>query len=243
MIAEKKAKADEVAAVPVSLASGWLKFDTKPAKQALSTWVTKWMFAYTQHVHDNVLASVAALRAFMDDAQAGLDPAGDAASLSDEQLTGAMTHIHAVTVADPLVDGLFEPLRGAVALLRRYGIVLDDPTTEALEKAPYEWEDTRKLADAASETLAPQKAAHGQRILQEAEAFTAEVTSFRAEFKAHAPFGHECGTEDCYTQLDGGGAAGRGARAASCAGARCSSTCASTRGASSRPAARPAAAC
>ena len=32
-----------------------LKVDARPAKQALSTWVTKWMFAYTQHLQDTVL--------------------------------------------------------------------------------------------------------------------------------------------------------------------------------------------
>ena len=33
-VAEKKVKTDEVAAMPVSSTRGWLKFDTKPAKQA-----------------------------------------------------------------------------------------------------------------------------------------------------------------------------------------------------------------
>ena len=58
-----------------------------------------------------------------------------------------------------------------------------------------------KLAAAVSQTLAL-AAQQGQRVLQEAETFSTEVAAFRGEFKAHALFGHECGTEDSYTQID-----------------------------------------
>ena len=203
-IAEKKTKADEVAAMPVTQVRGWLRFDCKPAKQALSTWVTKWMFAYTQHLHDNLTSCLELLSAFMADVAAGLSNATeDPAALGEDELTAAMTHIHAVDLADPDVDELFEPLRGIVTLLRKYGIGLSDETVESLERLPYEWEDTRKLTDAAGEMLADRKLAGGKKIEADAEAFTGEVTAFRTAFKQEAPFGYQHGVDDSYAQIDG----------------------------------------
>ena len=202
-IAEKKAKADEVAAMPVTQVRGWLRLDCKPAKQALSTWVTKWMFAYTQHLHDNLTTCIDVLVAWMEDVHLGLSRATDEPDvLSEEELTAAMTHIHAVDQADADVDELFEPMRGIVNLLRKYGIALSDATVEQLERLPYEWEDTRKLTEEAGETLADRKAANGRKIAADAEAFTNEVTAFRAAFKSQAPFSYDLGIEDCYAAID-----------------------------------------
>lgn len=37
---------------------GWLKVDAKPVKQALSTWVTKWLFTFTQFLSNQVTNAV-----------------------------------------------------------------------------------------------------------------------------------------------------------------------------------------
>ena len=42
----------------------------------------------------------------------------------------------------------------------------------------------------------------GEKIQQEAEAFTNTVQEFRQTFRQHAPFGYEIGVEDAYLQLD-----------------------------------------
>ena len=293
VINEKKQKADEVQAMPVTQIRGWLKLDCKPAKQALSTWVTKWMFAYTQHLQNNVESCIEVLTSFlaspspspltltltlalaphpspltphphprprprpcphphphphpsplthhpspftlirtltsrpsalalnpspltltptpipiltqvltslMADVHDGLD--GADADLGDEELLKAMTHIHAVNEADEEVDALFEPMRGTVSLLRRYGIPLADSVAEALDSMPFEWEDTMKLAAAADERLVERKAAFAALLKDQAEAFTADVSTFRAQFREQAPFGYECGSEMAYTLLD-----------------------------------------
>ena len=201
-LAEKQAKADEVTAMPVTSVRGWLKFDAKPAKQALTTWVSKWKFAYTNRLKENVEACLEAIAGFSADVRAGLESSAAPDALSEVELTAAMAHIHAVMEVDSDVDELFEPLRGTVSLLRRYNIHLADETVEALDHAPYEWEDIKKLVEAASSQLLERKAAQGEKVKSDAERFTERVAAFRADFKALAPFAHEVGTEDAYAQID-----------------------------------------
>ena len=66
-----------------------------------------------------------------------------------------------------------EPMRGAVAMLRRYGIIMSEASMEALEKCPFEWEDTKKLAAAARERLGPYQVEQAARIKQEAQVTSA----------------------------------------------------------------------
>jgi len=71
------------------------------------------------------------------------------------QLTTAMWHLHSMKQANDEVDELFEPLRGMVSLLRKYHISVADEMVSKLEKAPFEWEDTKKLGFSAKEGLLP----------------------------------------------------------------------------------------
>ena len=43
---------------------GWIKIDAKPIKQALATWVTKWVFLFTQYLSNKVTNSMDELYAF-----------------------------------------------------------------------------------------------------------------------------------------------------------------------------------
>ena len=40
--------------LPTSASIGYIKIDAKPIKQALSTWVTKWIYLYTRYLQDKV---------------------------------------------------------------------------------------------------------------------------------------------------------------------------------------------
>ena len=44
--------------------SGWIKIDAKPIKQALATWVTKWVFLFTQYLSNKLTESMRELYAF-----------------------------------------------------------------------------------------------------------------------------------------------------------------------------------
>lgn len=170
-IGHYKALQESIGLMPASITRGWLKLDAKPAKQALSTWATKWMFGFTQQLQDTVVFALEEIAAFMREVQEGLTSdgvgedgaeddkaigAGDVSVLAlSEKLIAAITHIHNVREADEEIEEIFEPMRGSVAMLKRYGITLGEHTMDLLERCPFEWEDTKKLAAAARERLAP----------------------------------------------------------------------------------------
>jgi dynein heavy chain len=199
-IAYYKGLQDAVALMPVSATRGWLKVDARPAKQALSTWVTKWMFAYTQHLQDAVLGCLAELDDLMREVSSGLNAEVEGDNVA--QLTTAMWHLQNMKQANDEVDELFEPLRGIVSLLRKYHILVADETVSKLEKAPFEWEDTKKLGFFAKEGLVPLQSKQAEKIKREAEEFTRKVDDFAAAFKKAAPLKWEVGSDKAYEQID-----------------------------------------
>ena len=86
-------------------------------KQALSTWVTKWKFAYTQHLQTSVIDRLSELK----DVHGGDQrrPATEVEPDDVAALVQAMTFIRDVRVRTDTIDALFEPLRGTVALLKK----------------------------------------------------------------------------------------------------------------------------
>ena len=67
-----------IGTLPGSANKGWLRVDAKPVRQALSTWVTKWMFAFTQYLLESVEGSLGELDSFMGDINSGLEKEVDA---------------------------------------------------------------------------------------------------------------------------------------------------------------------
>lgn len=72
-IARYKKIQEEIQALPVSATIGWLKVDAKPIKQALGTWVTKWIFLYTHYLQNKVTKSLEELYEFVTASDSVLD--------------------------------------------------------------------------------------------------------------------------------------------------------------------------
>ena len=55
-IAKYRAVQEEIQALPTSATIGYIKIDAKPIKQALTTWVTKWIYLFTHYLQIKVAA-------------------------------------------------------------------------------------------------------------------------------------------------------------------------------------------
>lgn len=53
-IAKYRAVQEEIQALPTSATLGYIKIDAKPIKQALTTWVTKWIYLFTHYLQIKV---------------------------------------------------------------------------------------------------------------------------------------------------------------------------------------------
>ena len=63
----------EVADLRASADIDFIRVNSQPIKQALATWVTKWVYIYTQYLHAHVTSSLRDLDGFMETVTAGLD--------------------------------------------------------------------------------------------------------------------------------------------------------------------------
>ena len=106
-----------------------------------------------------------------------------------------------VRMRTDIVNNYFDPLRGKVALLKKYGVLMGEEHLEMLENAPYDWANTTKATYSAREQLAPLQALQAEKIKEQAEDFSLKVQEFRATFTSEAPFKYEVG-EECYKLID-----------------------------------------
>ncbi|KAK3254170.1 Dynein beta chain, flagellar outer arm [Cymbomonas tetramitiformis] len=218
-IAELKNVQTEVQALPSSMVIGWLKVDSKPVKQALGTWLTKWIFLFTQHLSNRVVQSMDDLYQFMGAADQVLDthsvlvkpepeegeedapPAEeeieeDTAEKEEgpdprEVLYNVMGCMRDIRKRQEKTDAMFDPLQQCVLLLKKYGITLNDKTLKALEEAPMTWGGIKKKMLNVREKLSNEQQAEARAIRETSDNFAMKVEDYRKYFQATAPFAVE----------------------------------------------------
>lgn len=192
-------QATAISTLPSAGTRGWLRVDSKPVKQALSTWVNKWQFRFTNYLQVSIEGALDELQRFVETINEGLSR--DVEPDDPEALLHAMTCIRDVRMRTRAVNEIFEPLRGKVTLLKKYGVSLSEAYLDMLDQAPYQWEDTKKKTYNARERLGPLQSMRAEKIKEQAEDFGLRVADFRASFLAEAPFKLEVG-EKCYELID-----------------------------------------
>ncbi|ETM55018.1 hypothetical protein L914_01719 [Phytophthora nicotianae] len=191
---------------------GFVRVNSLPIKQALSTWVTKWVYLFTQYLHDRVVNQLVWIETFMQKVNAGLDIEIDAANADKEKLMQCMLHIRDVRHLmreDLLVN--FVPLKDFVALLRLNGIALDmsyvgkENVLTFLEQAPIRWENMVNKTFKKKEVIQPLQNQMMESIRQEVAEFNRRLAAMKEEFKVTAPLyapSDSRSIADVYDQLD-----------------------------------------
>eukprot|EP00232_Nephroselmis_pyriformis_P019075 CAMPEP_0182900652 /NCGR_PEP_ID=MMETSP0034_2-20130328/28990_1 /TAXON_ID=156128 /ORGANISM="Nephroselmis pyriformis, Strain CCMP717" /LENGTH=4527 /DNA_ID=CAMNT_0025034901 /DNA_START=131 /DNA_END=13711 /DNA_ORIENTATION=+ len=185
-IAKYKTVQEEIQALPSSATVGWMKIDAKPIKQALSTWVTKWVFLYTHFLSNKVTESMTELYGFMAAANEQLEK--DVGDDDHETLYKTMGTMRDIRKRADRTDNMFDPLRQTVTLLKKYGIALPDQVLKNLEEAPMMWASVKKKMFTVREKLSNLQQAEAKAIRDKSDEFGGEVESFRKFFQKKAPF-------------------------------------------------------
>lgn len=176
---------------------GFLRVNTQPIKQALSTWVTKWIYLYTQYLHDWVISRLQQLQDFVSDVERGLSFDMGKPEFDDEALMAVMRHIADVRARMSSVERLFQPLGETLGLLRKYGISFEAdeiggrPILDFLEHAPELWDSTVNSAFKARERIQPRQTLMATKVKAKSAELDRRLKSFRKEFLEKDPFGND----------------------------------------------------
>lgn len=193
---------------------GFVRVNSLPIKQALSTWVTKWVYLFTQYLHDRVVNQLIWVDNFMQRVNAGLDVEIDSNNAEKEKppLMQCMLHIRDVRRLmreDLLVN--FGPLKDFVQLLKLNGIALDmsyvgkENVLAFLEQAPIRWENMVNKTFKKKEVIQPLQNQMMESIRQEVAEFNRRLALMKDEFRTVAPIQAPSDSRsiaDVYGELD-----------------------------------------
>ena len=171
---------------------GFLRVNTQPIKQALSTWVTKWIYVFTQYLSAFVVSKLDRIYVLMQEVSNGMDFEPEA--LDTPALMQVISLIQRVQLRMGSIDQSFAPLQDIVQLLKGYGISLEDAkvgdrTAAAfLQHAPELWNNTASAAFKAKESIQPYQAQASDAHKENVQAFEQETKQFRRDFLSNGPF-------------------------------------------------------
>ena len=205
---------EEIHALPTTATIGWIRINSKPIKQALSTWVTKWIYLFTNYLSNKVITTMNDLHVFIENSFKILDqtdllvphtsldseePApevegeeGEAAEKEevDKQklLYEVMGCFREIRKRLEETDNAFEPLKQTVTLLQSYKITLPDSTIEKLDNITHSWEIMKKRMAQAKDSLQEVQLLEARDIRSRSDEFQVKVETFRKNFQKDAPF-------------------------------------------------------
>ena len=117
------------------------------------------------------------------------------------KLIEAMTYVRDVRVSSDRIDGLFDPLKSTIALLKKFNITTSEETVEALEMIPFKWEDTKKATYNKRETLGPLQSIQQDKVRERTEEFRTRLQEFCKTFHEKAPFEFSTESAPAYVRL------------------------------------------
>jgi dynein heavy chain, axonemal len=198
---------EQIAALKTPQDIGWLRVNTQPIKNALSSVISAWIGLFTAHLQQFVTQAVSEMHDFITNVQAGLEE--EVSPDSKDSLRKCMTHIRDVRKTRYIRKAVITPLRKAVTLLKKHGAHVDDikvagvTASEYLEQADLKVEHTINKTFAKKETIFPLQTAEMEKIKVRAVAFEDGVREFWNGFRKNAPFSFAGPVDQAYSALDG----------------------------------------
>ncbi|NXH86672.1 DYH17 protein, partial [Edolisoma coerulescens] len=169
---------------------GWLQSDCRPFKKALLAAIKGQSLVLRQYLTHHVTSSLQELQDFIQESTAGLSKPLEEGDY--EALVAVMGHLARVRGRQEETDGMFEPLKETVALLKTYGDKMPeeagDPTRCPLQNLPDRWDNTKRLCLRVADNAAPLQAAEAIVLRQKGQDFEVQQLTFRETFQAAAPF-------------------------------------------------------
>lgn len=189
----------------------FLRIVCQPIKQALGTWVTKWMFMFTNYLQTSLIEGLNELYEFIAHIDKGLDKTvspGD-----KDTLLEVMNSIRDIRKRMPVMEETLEPLRNIVGLLKTHGIALDigtvgDSDIDALrflEGLPMRWDIIVNKTFRVKESIQPTQNAMVDTIRKDVADYIERVMHVYATFHgaSEGPFTWKAScTDEAYCEIN-----------------------------------------
>eukprot|EP00656_Telonema_subtile_P018040 TRINITY_DN1972_c0_g1_i10.p1 TRINITY_DN1972_c0_g1~~TRINITY_DN1972_c0_g1_i10.p1 ORF type:complete len:4525 (-),score=1414.93 TRINITY_DN1972_c0_g1_i10:97-13671(-) len=191
---------DECNMLPTNSSVGWLRIDSKPVRQQVLYWVEQWVSLYTDFLRNKIEDSMEEMQNFM---CAALRALAQQVSEEDESSLRAMLEtIRDVKKNTKRFDTMVDPLKEYTQLLKRFGIIIPEGTINAMEEAPDKWDSVKHNMFEVKEKLNDLYNREGDKLKRRTLDFGKEVTNFRQEFQANAPFKYAVGPMAAYITME-----------------------------------------
>ena len=105
-----------------------------------------------------------------------------------DTLVKVMYHLSDIKDRASSTDGMFEPLKGMIELLKSYGQEVGEEVYEQLQSLPEQWVDLKKLSVAMKQNVAPLQAAEVNLLRRRSTNFDVRQHEFREMFRKVSPF-------------------------------------------------------
>jgi dynein heavy chain len=176
----------------------WFRVDNRPFKAALLNIVKKWSYMFKQYLMEEITSSLTELDEFVK--QKDKELVKEVPEGNYERLTTMMDNLGAVRSKTEQFDGMFDPIKKKIELLKNYGQEVPDDVYTKLQQLPEKWTNTKKLAMQAKQAVSPLQTAEVANLRRKTASFDVEQYSFRENFRKNAPFTYA--SQDPYSKLD-----------------------------------------
>ncbi len=190
---------DEIKELTATKTIGWLKIDAKPLKQALFTWVSKWLFAFNQYLLRYLESEVSEVCEFIDTASQRLDTV-----VTDiPTLLPVLETCRSIKLRAETFESKTTHLNAVVSLIAKYGTSPMDSTVVSLENLPAHWTSLRKKAVSIKEKYAAFQQQGAEELRGLIKGLEDRAFEFSKKFLIVAPFdSSEISCDEAYRMID-----------------------------------------
>ena len=179
----------------------WVSIDAKPMKQALFTLLSKWTFAHTNHLLQNLLLETEEMQRFVNNANAKLKAFTDETEkLPLAEIMGIITDVRR---ASNKTEDFFVPWSSTITLLKRFGVEVPSWVHTHVSTAPSQWTTLKKRMYQCRTMLEDSCLREQERLRRESADFLVQASSYRMWFEAQMPFTISVDTDFAYHLIDG----------------------------------------
>jgi dynein heavy chain len=183
---------DEVSEMKSVYELAFLKINAQPVKQAISTWITKGLYTYTQYLQSFISNNLQDFHSYIKETTVGLEKTVEPGQR--DALLIVMSFIRSVRRRMPEIAFCFIQLDEIVGLLKRHSIAIDLApiggfgALEYLEIAKSQWTGLVNRASRVKETLQPQQTNMLDSVYKDAASFEKTLDTTLKNFHLQGPY-------------------------------------------------------